>query len=249
MAELQALIKDYIADFRCKRNLPYVVKPSIPIVWFGDMERYSRSKKKVVTVGLNPSLKEFEGDRFEQVNLDAPDAIDRLTETLNNYFRPNSKPYKEWFKDFENVLSALDASYYKSDNVALHIDIYSAIATNPTWKKLKPAEREELRRGVDGRGDTLTLFKRLLNVLKPNVILFSVNQKVFNEVFAPTFELVCPPTKRIKGGRGFIRIYRNREDQTQTLISGLNMNGTPFGGKGGSLAMRDTIQELLGKIH
>ena len=31
----------------------------IPIDWFGDREAYNESKVKVVTVGLNPSDKEF----------------------------------------------------------------------------------------------------------------------------------------------------------------------------------------------
>ena len=44
---------------------PCVVKPSIPILYFGDMQRYAASSLKVITVALNPSHHEFPvHDRF-----------------------------------------------------------------------------------------------------------------------------------------------------------------------------------------
>ena len=43
---LKSIIGEYIADFKEKQNLPFVVKPSIPIVWFGDREKYEASPKK-----------------------------------------------------------------------------------------------------------------------------------------------------------------------------------------------------------
>lgn len=44
--ELNNLIQEYISDFIEKQNLSCVVKPSIPIVWFGDMEKYEKSPQK-----------------------------------------------------------------------------------------------------------------------------------------------------------------------------------------------------------
>ena len=38
-----------------------VVQPSIPILFFGDSAAYFASSVKVITVGLNPSKKEFDG--------------------------------------------------------------------------------------------------------------------------------------------------------------------------------------------
>ena len=36
-----------------------LVRPSIPVLFFGDDERYVSSALKVITVGLNPSRLEF----------------------------------------------------------------------------------------------------------------------------------------------------------------------------------------------
>jgi hypothetical protein len=36
-----------------------VVRPAIPILFFGDIQQYRRSPLRIVTVGLNPSLAEF----------------------------------------------------------------------------------------------------------------------------------------------------------------------------------------------
>src|SRR5215211_7469174 len=44
---------------------PCVVRPSIPILYFGDLPRYAASPLKVITVALNPSHHEFPiYDRF-----------------------------------------------------------------------------------------------------------------------------------------------------------------------------------------
>lgn len=45
------------------RRKTCIVQDSIPILWFGDMEAYCHSKRKIVTVGLNPSLQEFPKDK------------------------------------------------------------------------------------------------------------------------------------------------------------------------------------------
>lgn len=57
--ELTGIINDYWKDYVKHRNLEIVVKPSIPIIWFGDLVAYKNSDVKVVTVAINPSDKEF----------------------------------------------------------------------------------------------------------------------------------------------------------------------------------------------
>ena len=228
--ELQILIQAYIDDFLKNKDLPYVVKPAIPMVWFGDLERYERSSKKVVTVALNPSLREFEGARFNIVSLNTGNVISRLESTLNAYFETN--PYG-WFKHFENALAALGASYYaqRASNTAVHIDIYSAIATDPTWGELTARQKKNI--------DRRDLFKRLLVLLKPDVILFSADKKVFEEVFVSElqFKYVCG-NDRVEGKKGFyIKKYRNCN---QVLVSGRNYRGTPFGGIDG-----ETVAEVI----
>ena len=58
---LESLIADawliYDQEFRTSDSL--VVRPSMPILYFGDSEAYSRSAIRILTVGLNPSREEF----------------------------------------------------------------------------------------------------------------------------------------------------------------------------------------------
>ena len=62
--KLDEILRDYILDFNKKKELDFVVKPSIPIVWFGDMDKYLTSTPRILTVGLNPSDQEFSDERF-----------------------------------------------------------------------------------------------------------------------------------------------------------------------------------------
>jgi hypothetical protein len=52
---------------------------------------------------------------------------------LDSYFR--SAPYRRWFdQGFERVLNGLSATYYAGfPNAALHTDLLSPLATDPTW--------------------------------------------------------------------------------------------------------------------
>lgn len=228
--ELTNVMQEYISDFVNKQNRPYVVKPAIPIVWFGNMEKYNKSPKKIVTIGINPSWHEFEKKRFDIVELECANAVNELANTLNLYFRNN--PY-EWFNNFEKVLSTLDVSYYenRATNTAIHIDIYSAIATNPIWRYLSDGGKKDIQR--------TDLFKKLLNLLNPDIIVFSVNKDIFKDVFSE-FKLE-KSVNNINGKKGiFINKYKKGD---KILISGRNMKGTPFGG------IRDyEIQETMKQI-
>jgi len=39
--------------------IPHLVRPSIPVLFFGDSERFAGSPLRIITVGLNPSREEF----------------------------------------------------------------------------------------------------------------------------------------------------------------------------------------------
>jgi hypothetical protein len=61
------LIRESWQTYRRFADQTFLVKPSIPILFFGDSNRYFDSKLKVITLGLNPSRKEFpEPDRFSR---------------------------------------------------------------------------------------------------------------------------------------------------------------------------------------
>lgn len=179
------ILKAYIKDFIDKNNneilSDIIVKNSIPVVWFGDIDKYMASKTRVITIALNPSKDEFSEKRFDTISFPKVGADENiesliipLRETLNSYFRTN--PYN-WFDSVEHTVNALDASFYDSENsnTAIHIDIYTAIATDPTWGGLNSDIKEKLQR--------TDLFRDLLDYLNPNIILISVGEEIFNEVF------------------------------------------------------------------
>ena len=155
----------------------YIPNGIIPIKWFGDRKAYGNSDVKVVTVGLNPSDKEFrERDgqpfstelRFPRYKADKPRS---LTSALNDYFKTN--PYR-WFNAFETLLNGMGASYYNKEEYhyrALHTDICSSWATDPTWTKLPKQEREKIYNNQDYGHP---FWNKLIAKLKPDIIIASV---------------------------------------------------------------------------
>lgn len=144
----------------------------LPIHWFGNRPAYEASPLRVVTVGLNPSDREFRPNDSVAVSKDLRfpdfDGTDKGLElALNNYFK--RKPYNAWFKgSFGAVLQSFEASFYEgAKNTAIHTDICSPWATIPTWSKLPEKIRQELE--IEGH----ELWKKLILELQPDVILFS----------------------------------------------------------------------------
>ena len=165
-----------------------MVRPSIPILWFGDSAAFSHSRVRVVTVGLNPSRVEFPDDdrflRFPTARpLTAPpaSASERATyiSALDSYFK--LVPYRRWFdQGFERVLNGLSASYYEGNpNLALHTDLLSPLATDPTWGGLPNEDRASLIRGGPA------LWHKLIRVLQPDVIVASVARKHLDRILFP----------------------------------------------------------------
>jgi len=151
-----------------------VVRPSAPILYFGDYEAYARSPIRVVTVGVNPSFEEFPErapwSRFDCADLTADKrGLESYLGVLNEYFERD--PYKRWFdRSYQPALEGFGASYYSgSECTAVHTDVCSPLATRPTWGGLKPWEREPLL--LDG----VRIWHELAEVLRPKVIFASVS--------------------------------------------------------------------------
>lgn len=245
--KLASLMDAYWKDFAEKRDESFVVKPSIPIIWFGDMEAYRKSKRKIVTVAINPSNREFmENDGGTQYSFcrfrggeklwkkDALTADDRklLYASLNSYFKDS--PYTFWFNAFEKPLNCLDATYYpdnEQESTAIHIDIQSAIATDPTWGKLK--DKQE-------RLSNTALFKQLLEYLKPEVILYSANAPTLKKVFDLTERDILD---KYAASRGIaINVYQYHD---MLIVSGKNWQ-KPFQGMTDEM-IANTIMEIKNK--
>ena len=148
------------------------VTPAAPILFFGNLDDYCTSPLRVLTVGLNPSLHEFPaGDPFRRLPLgdDSGDqGPDHYIDALSAYFRTD--PYRNWFNAFEPLLNGAGSSYYanKSASTALHTDICSPVATDPTWSGVERAAQVILE--ADGG----PLWHELLTVLRPHIVALSV---------------------------------------------------------------------------
>ena len=89
--QLKSLMNDYVADYMKKEPFDFVVKNALPVIWFGNLEKYKASKQKIVTVGINPSNQEFPSGtkpRFDVPSL-LPENDKKIYDTLNNYFVAN----------------------------------------------------------------------------------------------------------------------------------------------------------------
>jgi hypothetical protein len=142
---------------------------------------------RVITVGLNPSREEFPSSdpwrRFpegSQIDSATPDMAPYL-ESLNRYFNSDREPYMRWFgMAFGALLRGLDAGYGGSlANTALHTDLCSPLATDPTWSGLSRTEQHSLRDGYP-------LWHKLVDILEPHVIVMSVAERHLQHVKLPT---------------------------------------------------------------
>ncbi|MEO7860785.1 MAG: hypothetical protein ABIU05_10120 [Nitrospirales bacterium] len=178
--DLTTLYERSVEHYLSFYNEPWLVRPAIPILYFGDIKQFHKSKLKIVTVGLNPSFAEFNGNRFAISDANTCRPAD-LENELCNYFKVN--PYERWFnRSFELLLQAFDASYYGNSypnrvapkwwlprqNVAIHTDIGTPLATNPTWSNLNNSETVRLQ----AKG--LPLWRDLIAMIEPHMILISV---------------------------------------------------------------------------
>jgi len=163
--ELAWKIFHYSACFRER------VTPSAPILFFGDLHGYRNSRLRILTVGLNPSLHEFPTDK---PFLRFPAIVDQRNRNPYCYIEAMSQyfviaPYSSWFNSFEALLNGMGASYYQGhESVALHTDICSPVATNPTWSRLN----ENIRNLLVKKGGSL--WHMLMQELRPQLVVLSV---------------------------------------------------------------------------
>lgn len=160
-------------------RLQHRVSPAVPILFFGDLDAYWASPLRILTVGLNPSLQEFPRAmprvRFPRAKGVTARDSDRYLDALSAYFR--TRPYRRWFNSFEPLLQGAGSSYYGGQpSRALHTDICSPVATDPTWSRLDVASTRILE--ADGG----PLWHELLIALRPHVVVLSVARRHLGRV-------------------------------------------------------------------
>lgn len=218
---------EYYNSNKAKR---FIVSPSLPILFFGDIESYNNSDFKVVTVGLNPSNTEFRLNRTDIYSYERfPDFNNdyfSLEKSLCNYFK--KKPYRRWFNSYEPYLNGLGCSYYPENphNKVLHTDICSPLATDPTWSKISNQEKDYLFR------DGFELWKDTIYELNPDLIIISTRLEYVNKLDPKKIETLYTIDKKKDGTkrRPFnLELYRfSLVNRSFPLIYGEPKN-TPFG--------------------
>lgn len=198
---MKNLVKDVWKEFNELKNEPMlkdknVIVDTMPILYFGNLDAYKKSKIKIVTVSLNPSDMEFKKDkgdkdydffRFPQAKelygkAELKDSeIDVYISSLNEYFKNDY--YKGWFDNNRvDLLKIFNASYCYDEedikqgcNVPLHIDMATPIATSPTWGDLGNEKQIFMEKEKD-------TWKRLIELLSPDIMLMSLNIEHIKEV-------------------------------------------------------------------
>lgn len=198
--QMESLIEEAWRLYHRAEDNQCVVNPSVPILFFGDSERYFRSPLRVITVGLNPSGVEFPEDdpfrRFRRARHVYPGILSGqfysdYLDALNEYFRCD--PYQGWFNAFEPLLIGMEGSYYDGQpNAVLHTDLCSPLATDPTWGS------PDWNKLTDGREklakEGLQLWLRLARHLAPDVVLISVARRYLKRLDFPDlrdWETIC----------------------------------------------------------
>lgn len=193
---MEKIIKDSF-DFNSALDSSLVVtdangKRAIPILWFGDLNEYKESPVRILTVGINPSDREFKDNKgninFDfrfygstEIDLNNPNYCD-YTDILNRYFKDGSQshPYMRWFNKNEAALNGLGASYFGGNNMltSIHIDLRAPIATPIKWSDIED---------IDAYNRGISIFKEVVNELQPDIMLMPISidnhiSKAFGEL-------------------------------------------------------------------
>lgn len=219
-----------------------VVPHSVPILFFGNADRYKESKNlKVITLGLNPSDREFPtGETFIRFPLmdgwECADHFDyaRYRESLYRYFHVCPC---DWFEHYKGILRGLDARYddRTSPNTAVHTDFCTPLATASVWSKLTDATRTIFKE------EGFSMWMNLVQYLEPDLVLASIG---FNEhlrrlgepaLWKTVFPPIAKPYELRMLRRGF-------NGHTSLIVYGKPMHGQPFGG------LTSEEKEIVGKF-
>lgn len=222
-AEPMELLADRAWDelARARNSHPIVPATCAPVLYFGDAAAYRSSPLRVVTVGLNPSDREFP-QHDPWLRFPGADQRERYLHALNQYFE--AAPL-DWFGCFREILRGLGASFGVSEpNRAVHTDLCSVVPTAPTWSRLTPAQQRDL---ADAG---LELWHQLITELRPHAIIASVKYSWLDRLrFVPLSDWA--PVHTVHRARPYLlngRTVQLPDGSTSLVVRGRAAN-TPFG--------------------
>lgn len=209
-----------------------------PVLWFGNMES---DKPKIVTIGANPSNREFyskTGKKYNRFSYTKPYDAVQLDIAYNKYFKQN--PYKGWFGAegggrVEAFMNGLDASYYEDTeerhyrNQAIHIDFFP-FATCKKFRDISQIAESSLF----ATGWIDNSVKDLLDYINPKlIVVFGRLNNMCLDQYVPciTNNYVftnwkgCPNVKLT----AYYRIGRPKQDRLPPIICVSTYLGYPKG--------------------
>lgn len=239
---------------------PYLIKGTLPILYFGDIEAYFKSQYKIITAAINPSCSEFYYDESNgQISYDRFPQFERIAKAnvlnnentlqylsaLNSYFKTGND-YKKWFKTTprNNLFAPFGASYYdNAPNRAIHTDTLSPFATFPTWSDIaKKSQGKRIQRRFSDIG--IPLWNELVEILEPDIIFMSLNKKYISHIdFYQTFrDYITYHDKQYDSESLKIQYgYINLNGKTTHIFNESRTNVVPFN------AIGNEHSALLGK--
>jgi len=173
---------------------------SPPVLWFGDSSR----KEKIVTVGANPSRREFldsrdghyltvSKQRFHHLKtsdindiLQDEETLNRIIQSFDSYYHRN--PYRTWFgrprgSKVEGFLNGLEASLYGLEPIgAVHTDLIPF----PTMSDFSKLNDRLLKIDFFHSGWAKSFFNKLMEHLNPSAIIVfgRTNVEYFSKYYA-----------------------------------------------------------------
>ncbi len=238
MVKIPVVSSGVSAHVVSKKNKNMVkISNTIPIEWFGNRKEYNQSDIRIVTVGLNPSDREFEDPNTGTCNTQYrfPSAVVGVPATYpqarNEYFTHN--PY-DWFNNLERVLQGAEASYGglmpkriggvdQPHRRAIHTDLCSSEATLPAWSQLPSATKRAIAQVGIPR------WENLMKELQPDIIIMSVAEEYWSKLPITNISNLCKITKTQNGTkRKRPVVIRKGYYNGALVILGVTRN-TPFG--------------------
>jgi hypothetical protein len=235
---LRTLLKDSIKHYNEFKGCDYIPKPSLPILFFGDVEQYSKGSFRIVTAALNPSDIEFRKTKsnksfsFFRFPFYQEGSEKTLYISLRDYF--NINPYNRWFdSSYKDLLKGMGYSFYNDDlNTVIHTDVVSPLATNPTWSDLlkrKKTDNSILKLESIG----LKLWKELIEVLKPDLILMSLAESHLGKLdleYISKFDIITTTDGNQERKKPYVsNLYRLKLEGYSCYLLHSPSANTPFG--------------------
>ncbi len=150
---------------------------SAPVLWFGPSRAYVASRRRVLTLGVNPGPLTFPGENpWAGLPAWAPPADTRNTAIYQagcDAYPVRHGVHARWFGSWDSLISPLGASWAPGFDTPLHVDL-SPIATSERFSTLSTDFRRSLR------SNGMAILKPLVQMFDPQVTVASLALEHFD---------------------------------------------------------------------